>query len=221
VKVKRFATGNTESSESFSLHNSVSSVTSVARKLSLLLLGLFALVALTGCQAMADQPRYDPLEPSAFFADGQSARPQVEGSVAQGQLRTSDVRDTGQFDGAPAAEFPFELTADVLERGRQEYGIYCTPCHGITGAGDGMVVQRGFPAPQTFHQDRLRTAAPGYFFQVITNGFGRMQPYASQIPDVDDRWAIAAYVRALQLSQAAPAEALPAEDMQQLGGATQ
>jgi mono/diheme cytochrome c family protein len=113
-----------------------------------------------------------------------------------------------------------ELTDEVLARGQQRFNIYCAPCHGYAGAGNGMVVQRGFPAPQTFHQDRLRTAPPGYFFQVMTNGFGRMPSYARQVA-VDDRWAIAAYVRALQLSQAAPADELPAEDVQQLGGTTQ
>ncbi|OQA42867.1 MAG: hypothetical protein BWY52_02081 [Chloroflexi bacterium ADurb.Bin325] len=221
MKVKNFAAENTERTAFFSLHSSVASVTSVAKRRSFLLLALVALVALTGCQAMANQPRYDPLEASAFFADGQSARPQVDGSIARGQLRTDSVLDTGQLNGAASEEFPFELTAAVLERGRQEFEIYCTPCHGYTGAGDGMVVQRGFPAPQTFHQDRLRTAPPGYFFQIITTGFGRMQPYASQVPDVADRWAIVAYVRALQLSQAAPADALPAEDLQRLQEASQ
>lgn len=186
-----------------------------------MLLLLAALMLLTGCQAMANQPRYDPLEASNFFADGQSARPAVPGTIARGQLPVSDVLTTGQVNGEPATEFPFELTDAVLARGRQRFEIYCTPCHGYTGEGNGMVVQRGFPAPQTFHQDRLRTAPPGYIFTVITEGFGRMPPYAGQVPAPDDRWAIVAYVRALQLSQAAPADQLPNDDAQKLGGATQ
>ena len=186
-----------------------------------LLLALAALVVLTGCQqAMFSQPRYEPLEASTFFADGQSARPAVAGAIARGQLRVADARTTGLVNGEPATEFPFELTEDVMAHGQQRYNIYCAPCHGYTGVGNGMVVQRGFPAPQTLHQDRLRLAPPGYIFQVITTGFGRMPPYASQIPEPDDRWAIVAYVRALQLSQAAPADQLPGEDTQQLGGAT-
>jgi mono/diheme cytochrome c family protein len=125
------------------------------------------------------------------------------------------VEITGLSGGQPAGDFPFPLTEEVLARGQQRYNIYCSPCHGYTGEGNGMVVQRGFPAPPTFHSDQLRGMPPGFYFQVITKGFGRMFPYASQVP-VDDRWAIAAYIRALQLSQSAPASSLPQEDQQKI-----
>jgi mono/diheme cytochrome c family protein len=191
------------------------------RRLSLIAAFLLGAVLLAGCQAMADQPRYDPYEPSNFFADGLSARPLVENTVARGHLPPDDVAlNTGVVDGQPVSEFPIDITEELVTRGRQRYDIYCTPCHGYTGEGNGMAVQRGFPAPQSLHQDRLRTAPHGYFFQVITNGFGRMPPYNVQV-NVEDRWAITAYVRALQLSQSAPAGELPAEDSQQIGGASQ
>lgn len=181
--------------------------------LALLLLGV---LALNGCQSsMVAQPRYDPLEPSAFFADGMSARQPVSDTVPVGAALDNPGQMTGVVDGQPATEFPFELNEAVLARGQERYNIFCAPCHGYTGEGNGMVVQRGFPAPPTLHSDRLRSAPPGYYFQVITHGFGRMLPYESQVP-VDDRWAITAYIRALQLSQSAPASSLPQEDQQQL-----
>lgn len=191
------------------------------RRLPFFVLLLLGVVALAGCQAMIDQPRYDPLEPSNFFADGLSARPLVDNTVARGKLPPDDeALNTGAVGGQPVTEFPVEITDALVARGQERYNIYCTPCHGYTGEGNGMAVQRGFPAPQSFHQDRLRTAAPGYFFQIITNGFGRMPPYNVQVK-VEDRWAITAYVRALQLSQSAPAGDLPAEDTGKIGGASQ
>lgn len=187
----------------------------MSRKSALILLALAGLT-LAGCQTkMVDQPRYDPLEASTFFADGMSARQPVSDTVPVSAVLDNPAQMTGVVDGQPAADFPFPLTAEVLARGQERYNIYCSPCHGYTGEGNGMVVQRGFPAPPTFHSDRLRSAPPGYYFQVITHGFGRMFPYASQVP-VDDRWAIAAYIRALQLSQSAPASTLPQEDQRQL-----
>lgn len=190
------------------------------RRLPFFALLLLGVMLLAGCQAMADQPRYDPYEPSNFFADGLSARPLVENTVPRGKLPPdNEALMAGTEGGQPVADFPVDITEELVTRGQQRYNIYCTPCHGYTGEGNGMAVQRGFPAPQSFHQDRLRTAPPGYFFQVITNGFGRMPPYNVQV-NVEDRWAITAYVRALQLSQSAPAGELPADDTQKLGGAS-
>jgi cytochrome c553 len=173
-----------------------------------LVLALGLLVA--GCrQDMHDQPRFKPLAGSDFFGDGRSARPPVEGTVARGQLRDDAHLYTGLVNGEPAATFPVEITAELLARGRERYDIFCSPCHDRVGRGTGMVVQRGFRQPTSFHDDRLRTALPGYYFDVMTNGFGAMSSYASQVP-VRDRWAIAAYIRALQLSQRGSLDDVPA-----------
>jgi mono/diheme cytochrome c family protein len=164
-----------------------------------------------GCrQDMHDQPKFKPYAKSEFFADRRSARPLVDGTIARGHLRDDAVLYTGKADGQPVAAFPFAVTAEVMARGQERFDIFCSPCHGRTGAGDGMIVRRGYRKPPTFHQDRLRQAAPGYTFDVITSGFGAMPDYAQQIP-VRDRWAIAAYVKALQRSQHAAADRLPAE----------
>ena len=173
--------------------------------------GLAAGLLSAGCrQDMHDQPRFKPYAKSDFFADKRSARPLVDGTVARGHLREDAVLYTGKAAGKPADAFPFPVTADVMARGRERFDIFCSPCHGRTGAGDGMIVQRGYRKPPTFHQDRLRQAAPGYTYDVITNGFGAMPDYAQQIP-VRDRWAIVAYITALQRSQHAAADRLPAE----------
>ena len=164
-----------------------------------------------GCrQDMHDQPKFKPYAKSDFFADRRSARPLVHGTIARGQLRDDAVLYTGKADGKPVEVFPFAVTADVMARGRERFDIFCSPCHGRTGEGDGMIVRRGYRKPPTFHQDRLRQAAPGYTFDVITSGFGAMPDDAQQIP-VRDRWAITAYVKALQRSQHAAAGTLPAE----------
>ena len=177
---------------------------------------LLAVLILSGCtMTMKVQPRVDPYEPAAFFPDGQSARLPVEDTVPYGAAHTDDALYTGQVDGQYVEEFPFMITKEDLEYGRQRYDIYCAPCHGFTGDGDGMVVQRGFRQPPSFNQDRLREAAPGYFFYAITNGFGTMPSYANRIP-VHDRWLIVAYIKALQLSQHAPVTGLPAEDVAKL-----
>jgi len=160
---------------------------------------------------MHDQPKYVPLRESTFFADSRSARPLVEGTVARGQLRDDELRYSGKMNGQDAAVFPVSVTAADLARGRERFDIYCSPCHGRTGQGDGMVVQRGYRRPPSFHQDRLRDAPVGHFFDVITNGFGAMPDYASQVK-VDDRWAIIAYVRALQLSEHATLADVPAPE---------
>ena len=161
-------------------------------------------------QQMADQPRYDPLEPSEFFADRQSARPLVENTVARGMLKDDEHLYEGMSGGKPAAAFPFPITAEIMQRGRERYDIFCSPCHSRTGNGDGMIVRRGFTRAASFHIDRLREAPPGYLFNVITNGFGAMPHYAAQMP-VQDRWLIAAYVKALQLSQHASVDDVPAD----------
>lgn len=173
--------------------------------------GLAAGLLSAGCrQDMHDQPRFKPYAKSDFFADKRSARPLVDGTIARGHLRADAVLYTGKAAGKPADAFPFPVTADVMARGRERFDIFCSPCHGRTGAGDGMIVRRGYRKPPTFHQDRLRQAAPGYTYDVITNGFGAMPDYAQQVP-VGDRWAIVAYIRALQRSQHAAADRLPAE----------
>ena len=173
------------------------------------LAALLAGALLAGCrQDMHDQPRYDPLEKSAFFPDGRTARPRIEGTVARGELTEDEHLHFGTVDGAPAETYPFELTAEVLERGRERYDIFCSPCHDRVGAGNGMIVQRGLKRPSSFHVDRLRSSPPGYFFDVITNGFGVMYDYSDRIP-ARDRWAIAAYIEALQLSQNATLEDVP------------
>ena len=183
---------------------------------------------------MAEQPSCRPLKPSEFFADGQSARPLVAGTVARGQLRLDRAFFTGEHEpaqgGSPSdlsaggvslpvartalAErpyvdsFPFPVSRTVLDRGRERFTIYCAVCHGRLGYGDGVVVQRGFTQPPTFHSDRLRAAPEGYFFDVITHGYGSMPDYAPQI-HAQDRWAIVAYLRVLQFSQYAPLRELP------------
>jgi mono/diheme cytochrome c family protein len=169
---------------------------------------------------MHDQPRYKPLAPSEFFGDDRSARPLVEGTVARGYLREDAHLHTGKIDGVPAATFPFPVTVEILSRGRERFDVYCSPCHGPSGNGDGMIVQRGFKKPPSLHIDLLRNAAPGYLFDVITNGFGAMSDYSAQV-SVPDRWAIVAYIRALQLSQRATLDDVPAPEREKLmGGAS-
>src|ERR1700683_3312577 len=168
------------------------------------LAGIAALLAvLGGCRLdMHLQPRYNPEGPSTFFSDGRSARDPVPGTVARSPLRIDDHMYAGQVDGKDAQDFPFPIKAADMVRGQQRYNIYCSPCHDYLGTGNGMIVQRGFPQPPSFQIDRLRQAAPGHFFAVMTNGYGAMYSYASRITP-EDRWRIAAYIRALQLSQQA------------------
>ncbi len=161
------------------------------------------------------QPKYKPLDPSNFFPDGRSERPPVPGTVARGHLDIDELRYTGKVNGVPADEFPFPITRQDLERGRERYNIYCSPCHDYTGSGHGLVVQRGFPAPPSYHIDRLRQAPVGHFFDVMTNGFGTMFSYASRVSP-DDRWRIAAYIRALQLSQHATLDSVPPDQRAKL-----
>lgn len=157
---------------------------------------------------MHDQPRYKPLAESHFFSDLRSARPPVEGTVARGQADVSSYFYTGKIGNNPGDFMPFPVTEQVLAHGRERFDIYCSPCHSRLGDGNGMIVQRGFRAPPSYHTERLRKAPLGYFFDVMTNGFGAMPEYASQVPPAD-RWAIVAYIRALQLSQDATSADVP------------
>ena len=167
------------------------------------------LLLLTGCrQKMANQARYDPLEPSDFFTDGMSARPRLAGTVARGELSTNPFLDTGKINGQTGDGFPFPLTRAVVDRGEERFNIYCSQCHGRLGDGNGMIPARGFRRPPSFHTDALRARPTGHLFDVMTNGFGSMPPYGPMIPP-RDRWAIVAYIRALQISQNATAADLP------------
>jgi mono/diheme cytochrome c family protein len=179
------------------------------RRAEWLSIGLLVLLA-AGCrQDMHDQPKQKPFRESDFFSDRRSARPFVAGTVARGTLREDALLYTGKLpSGALTDTLPMPVTAELLARGRVQYQTFCSPCHGRTGSGDGMVVQRGFKKPFSYHIDRLRLMPVGYFFDVATNGFGAMSDYASQVR-VEERWAIAAYIRVLQLSQYAPLDAVP------------
>ena len=192
-------------------------------------LPVFALAGLllSACAGnMREQPRYEPYESSSFFPNEQSAQEPVENTVARGQLREDPLLYTGaegtaapaaQATGTPAAGdgqaaaedvYPFRVDERVLTRGQERFNIYCALCHGRAGDGDGMIPRRGFKTPPTFHQDRLRNAPASYYFTVITNGFGAMPSYATEVPP-QDRWAIIAYIRALQLSQNATVDDVP------------
>ncbi|MAW87311.1 MAG: quinol:cytochrome C oxidoreductase [Phyllobacteriaceae bacterium] len=169
---------------------------------------LLCALLVSGCeQDMADAPRHDPLEASGLFPDGASARTPVTGTVAR-DADLSPVPD----------RIPFAITPDLLRRGQERFDVFCAPCHGSTGEGDGMIVQRGFPAPPSFHQPALRSAPDRHFHNVITDGYGVMYPYASRVPP-DDRWAIVAYIRALQYSRHAPVDNLPQRLRDRLGPA--
>ncbi|HEY8458751.1 MAG TPA: cytochrome c [Blastocatellia bacterium] len=162
---------------------------------------------------MQDQPKYKPLAQSDFFADGKSARHLVGGTVAYSPKTTPTPP---MADLSKMTTLPFPLTSQVMNRGQERFNIYCSPCHGMLGYGNGMVVQRGFIAPPSYHADRLRQAPIGHFYEVMTNGFGAMPSYADKVAP-DDRWAITAYIRALQLSQHAPVSDAPPEEQGKLG----
>jgi mono/diheme cytochrome c family protein len=175
-----------------------------------LLLSATAIVLLAGCRAdMQNQPYKRPLAESDFYADKRSARPLVEGTVSRGNERADTYYYTGKIGNEDGNYMPFPVTAEVMQRGQQRFNIYCSPCHGETGEGNGMIVQRGFKHPPSYHSERLRKAPIGYFFDVMTNGFGVMLDYSQQVKP-EDRWAIAAYIRALQLSQGATRADVPA-----------
>jgi cytochrome c5 len=187
------------------------------RRCSLLAAVAAVVVSAAACRRdMQDQPKYTPLEASNFFVDGRSARPIPHGTVARGHLNDTDSFHTGAENGAFLNAIPMAITKSMLARGQQRYQIFCSPCHGMLGDGDGMVARRGFKIPANFHTDRLRQAPPGYLFQVISNGYGAMPDYGDQI-HVDDRWAIVAYVRALQLSRDATITDVPPQERPKLG----
>jgi cytochrome c553 len=171
---------------------------------------------LAGCrQKMANQARYDPFEASDFFEDGMAARPRIAGTVARGEISGNPFFDTGKVNGQVADGFPMPVTIELIDRGHDRFNIYCAQCHGRVGDGNGMIPSRGYRRPPSFHTQTLRTATSGHFFDVMTNGFGAMPPYGKMIPP-QDRWAIAAYIRALQLSQNATVADVPAEKRAEL-----
>ncbi len=178
---------------------------------------LLAAIAAAGCrQDMHDQPKLRPYRASTFFADGSGMRPLPAHTVARGDLRDDKMLYYGKGpDGSMAWEMPYPMTRARLVRGRERFDIFCSPCHGRLGDGRGMVVQRGLKQPPSFHDPRLRFAPPGYFFDIMTNGFGVMPSYAAQVPP-EDRWAIFAYIRALQLSQNVEVARLSPEELARL-----
>lgn len=171
---------------------------------------------LSGCRLdMHIQPKYLPDWPSNFFSDGRSNRPAVPGTVARGELRVDELMYSGTENGVLSNRFPFPITRADLQRGRERYNIYCSPCHDYAGTGHGMIVQRGFPEPPSYMLPRLRQAPVGHFFQVMTNGIGAMYSYSSRVTPAD-RWRIAAYIRVLQLSHNATLQDVPGPERQKL-----
>ncbi len=166
---------------------------------------------------MNNQPRTKPLSDSDFFSNGTSARQPPLHTVPRGDARTDGALYTGLTNGTYVTKLPAQLTPELLARGRERFDAICAECHDRTGSGNGMVVQRGFPQPPSFHVDRLRNAPIGHFFDVITNGYGVMYPYAVRV-DPPDRWAIAAYIRALQLSHNAKLSDLDPVERSKLEG---
>jgi mono/diheme cytochrome c family protein len=186
-------------------------------KTSQLLALVFLAVGVSACrQDMQNQPKYIPYRPATFFSDQRSERPPLEGTVARGHLADDELLETGKENGVDAAVFPFPIDERVMHRGRERFDVYCSPCHGRTGDGNGMIVQRGYRRPPSLHIDRLVQSPPGHIFDVISNGFGAMPDYAAQVRAAD-RWAIAAYIRALQLSQRAQVAQLPPDARAALG----
>ena len=169
-----------------------------------------------GCRrGMFDHSKYRPMEESTFFADGSISRPIPANTVARGQLDEDDHFYRGRKGTNLVETFPFSISRETLERGRDRYDIYCSVCHGRTGKGDGMIVQRGFPQPLDFHIPRLQEAPVGHFYDVITHGYGVMYSYASRV-EPTDRWAIAAYIRALQLTEKGTINDIPPGERAQL-----
>ncbi len=180
-----------------------------AKRLRRTLACALLLLGAAGCrQDMHDQPKLQPLEHSGFFDDGRASRPPVAGAVARGDLRADEQLYTGYVNGELATTFPMPVTRELVMHGRERFDIYCSPCHGRLGDGNGAVVQRGFQRPPSYHIERLRRAPVGHFYDVITNGKGRMYSFNDRVP-VEDRWAIVSYIRALQLSQAVSMDELP------------
>ncbi len=178
----------------------------------LMMLTSVAIFAIAGCrQQMADQPHQRPLEPSNFFDDGMASRPVEPGTVARAGKEQNGARFDSKVDGKLVDAFPFEVTMEVLGRGQDRYEIFCSPCHDRLGTGQGMIVRRGFTPARSFHDPRLRDAPAGHFFEIMTQGFGQMPSYANQLSE-RDRWAVIAYIRALQFSRNVRLDQLPPED---------
>lgn len=173
-------------------------------------LGATSLLTACGIRLdMHDQPKYKPLQENDFYADKSASRQLVPGTVARGQLATDELFYTGKINGQEADQFPYPVTQQMLERGRERFNIYCSVCHSRIGDGNGMVVQRGFKRPPDYTEDKLMKAPVGHFVNVMTNGFGSMSEYKSQL-SIQDRWAVAAYIRALQLARKGSASDVPA-----------
>lgn len=181
-----------------------------SRNAAVLLIAVF----LAACD-MQNQPKLKPLDGSDFFSDGRGSRPRVPGTVARGHLNDDELLVSGNIKGKPANLFPFPVTESTLNRGRERFQIYCTPCHDRAGSGNGLVVRRGFPKPPSFHIDRLRQVPVGHIVNVIANGWGRMDSYGDRL-SAEDRWAVAAWVRVLQRSQDTPVASLPAPERERL-----
>jgi mono/diheme cytochrome c family protein len=182
---------------------------------------VLAAACMPGCrQDMHNQPKVKAQAESLFFPDRRGGRPLVEGTVARTAPLEATLYMTGKENGQFVRQAPMPLTAATLARGRERFDVFCSPCHGRVGTGQGMIVQRGYKQPASFHIDRLRGEADGYFFNAITNGFGVMPNYAQQVP-VADRWAITQYIRALQLSQHASLDDVPEAQRATLGTATE
>lgn len=188
----------------------------VVRVCQLPVIAAITVAVCAGCHRdMYDQPRYETFEKSELFADGRSARPLVAGTIPYGDIEPNEALQTGRANGQLVTELPMPLNEALLRRGQERFDIYCAVCHGRTGEGNGMIVQRGYRVPPTYHSERLRGVPIGHVFDVATNGFGAMPSLALQT-SVEDRWAIAAYIRALQFSQFADVEILDTETRQQL-----
>ena len=182
-------------------------VRTVGKRMESVVINILILLLVVGCNDMYDDHRIKPLQESKFYGDHLSARQLPEGTVARAYARSDELLYAGKVDGKFVDEFPFTVTDDLVRRGQDCFNTFCSPCHGRTGDGAGMIVQRGFPRPNSFHSDSIRSRPAGFYYDVITNGFGRMYSYASSVP-VGDRWAIAMYIRALQLSRRAPSSML-------------
>jgi len=184
-----------------------------------LLLGLLAILCAACRQDMQQQPKYTPLKRSGFYPDGRSARPIPPGTIATDEVNDNSPVTTGSDNRGFLTTIPIPVTAALLERGRDRYNIYCSPCHAETGYGNGMITRRGYQSPANLHRDSVRNAPPGYLFAVISNGYGAMPDYSYQIKKARDRWAIIAYIRALELSRSAPIAGLDAQDRARLEAA--
>jgi mono/diheme cytochrome c family protein len=177
---------------------------------------LLVLSSLACRRDMQSQPKYTALDRSWFYPDGRAARPIPRDTVSVDEATMNPALEAGSVDGKFVTDIPIPITAALLERGRDRYNIYCAPCHARTGFGNGMIASRGFKAPANLHDERVRNAPPGYIYQVIVNGYGAMAPYAYQIQSVRDRWAIVAYIRALELSRHATVNEVPPQDRSRL-----